>query len=71
MFQASATTAANYEIRFQSLFHEGRGIAFPCDCEGNVDLGSMNERARSSYALACARVGVDYATPMVLVSARH
>jgi len=22
---------ANYELRFQSLFNEGRALAFPCD----------------------------------------
>jgi hypothetical protein len=30
--------SANYELRFQSLFHEGRGYAFDCDAEGYVDV---------------------------------
>ena len=26
----------SYEIRFQSLFHEGRALSFPCDAQGRV-----------------------------------
>ena len=29
---------AHYEIRFQSLFNEGRALSFPCDAEGHVPL---------------------------------
>jgi hypothetical protein len=30
----NASTA--FELRFQSLFHEGRGLAFPCDATGQT-----------------------------------
>jgi hypothetical protein len=46
-------TQAGYEIRFQSLFQEGRALAFPCDAEGHVHL----------YARAV--VGREFATPAV------
>jgi len=29
--------AAQYELRFQSLFDAGRAYAFPCDASGHVD----------------------------------
>ena len=32
----------DYELRFQSLFNEGRGYAFPCDAAGHVDMDSLS-----------------------------
>jgi hypothetical protein len=40
-----------FELRFRHLFKPGRAFAFPCDAEGNVDLGGMSERCRESYFL--------------------
>jgi hypothetical protein len=57
--------AATFEIRFQSLFHAGRALAFPCDREGHVDLDSVSDRSRSNYLFARAMVGRDYALPFV------
>src|SRR5690242_3125882 len=37
-----------YQLCFRSLFHSGRGYAFPCDPTGNVDLDAMSERARNN-----------------------
>jgi len=54
-----------YELRFQSLFHEGRALAFPCDAEGHVDMDALSERARGNYLYARAVVGREYATPAV------
>ena len=54
-----------YELRFGSLFHEGRGFAFPCDAEGRVDTVSLGERARRSFAQACAAVGRELSVPAV------
>jgi hypothetical protein len=34
---ASPTTP--FELRFDSLFKEGRGFAFPCDAKGQVAVG--------------------------------
>ena len=56
----------NYELRFESLFHTGRALAFPCDAQGGVRLDALSERARQNYLFARAVVGREYATPVVL-----
>ncbi|MDP9046014.1 MAG: hypothetical protein M3O01_14525 [Pseudomonadota bacterium] len=56
---------ASYEIRFQSLFNEGRALTFPCDEQGRVTLDAMSERARDNYLYARAVMGREYAYPMV------
>lgn len=58
-------TACEYEIRFQSLFHEGRALCFPCDEQGQVALDSLSDRARDNYLYARAVVGREYAYPCV------
>ncbi|MGJ7512619.1 hypothetical protein [Variovorax sp. GT1P44] len=60
-------SAARFEIRFRSLFHEGRGFAFPCDAAGHVDLDALSERGRCSYLFARAMVGREFAAPSVSV----
>jgi hypothetical protein len=57
--------AAEFELRFQSLFHEGRALVFPCDSDGRVDLDSVSDRARNNYLFARAMIGRDYAMPFV------
>ncbi len=56
---------AVYELRFQSLFNEGRALSFPCDAQGHVDMDALSERARGNYLYARAVVGREYATPAV------
>jgi len=58
--------SAAYELRFQSLFHDGRALAFPCDAYGRVDLDTLSEKARNNYFFARAVVGRDFAVPAVL-----
>jgi hypothetical protein len=62
---------ARYELRFQSLFHSGRGLTFPCDDRGEVHWDAMSERARSSFLRAREAVGIEFATPAVQVSDLH
>lgn len=57
--------AAHFELRFDSLFTEGRGLAFPCDAQGQVDLDALSERARCNYLYARAVVGREFQTPAV------
>jgi hypothetical protein len=59
----------NFELRFESLFHPGRGLAFPCDARGLIELDSLSEPARRNYLYARAVVGREYATPAVVSSA--
>ena len=59
-----------WELRFQSLFDQGRGLAFPCDAAGQVDLACLSERARANFVAAQSRVGREFATPC-LARAAH
>jgi hypothetical protein len=63
--------AAQYELRFQSLFDEGRAFAFPCDARGQVNMDALSERARQNYLYARAVIGREVAMPAVRVSAFH
>ena len=60
-----AQADSSYELRFNSLFHEGRGYSFPCDPSGQVDLDSLSERARSNYFFARTVIGRDLSAPAV------
>ncbi|WP_245643475.1 hypothetical protein [Roseateles chitosanitabidus] len=52
-------------LRFESLFHPGRGLSFPCDEFGHVALDQLSDHARENYLFARAVVGHEYATPVV------
>ena len=52
-------------LRGERPFVEGRGLAFPCDCNGQVDLDALSDRARSNYLYARAVVGREYRQPAV------
>ncbi len=60
-----------YELRFRSLFQEGRALAFPCDARGRVELDALSERARHNYLYARAVVGREYASPAVQLCDMH
>lgn len=60
-----------FELRFVSLFNEGRALAFPCDASGRVDIDVMSERARANYFYARTVIGREFASPAVLVHAEH
>lgn len=62
---------ACFEIRYQSLFHEGRGLSFPCDAQGHVLLDSLSERALENYLYARAVVGREYAYPSIRPAGAH
>lgn len=55
-----------FELRFRSLFSEGRALAFPCDEQGHVDIDGLSERARLNYLYARTVVGREFALPAVL-----
>jgi hypothetical protein len=60
-----------YELRFQSLFSEGRALVFPCDAAGHVYLDALSDRAMENYLYARAVVGREYATPLVVSGVSH
>lgn len=68
---SSNSPGVSYEIRFRSLFQPGRGVSFPCDAHGRVCIEALSERGRLAYAQACAGVGLEYATPDVMLSDLH
>lgn len=68
--QTSERTDA-YLLRFRSLFDEGRGLAFPCDACGRVDLNGLTERARNNYFYARAVTGREFAVPAVEPATVH
>lgn len=57
--------ADHYELRYQSLFNEGRAYSFPCDATGHVNLDALSERARHNYFYVRTAVGREFATPAV------
>ena len=67
----TSDVTASYELRFQSLFNEGRALAFPCDARGSVELDALSEQARNNYLYARAVVGREYAAPAVLPCELH
>jgi hypothetical protein len=61
----AALSRGSFELRFRSLFHEGRALAFSCEADGSIDLDRLSDRARQSYLYARALVGRDFAQPEV------
>jgi hypothetical protein len=62
---ASIQGADRYELRFRSLFDEGRGFSFPCDSAGRVNIDALSDRARSNYLFARTVIGREFAMPAV------
>ena len=67
----AAESIARYELRFQSLFHTGRALAFPCDRQGAVQWDTMTDGARASFLRAQGGVGREWASPAVRLSDLH
>ena len=63
-----ADDSRRYELRFQSLFHTGRALAFPCNRQGEVHWDTMTERARAAFLRAQGSVGREYASPAIQLS---
>jgi hypothetical protein len=67
----NSAVQSDYELRFQSLFTEGRGLAFPCDCDGHVDIDALSERGRANYFYARTVIGREFTTPSVQAAGVH
>lgn len=61
----TACAPAAYQLRFSSLFREGRGFAFPCDAEGHVDLDALGDNSRNNYFYARSVIGRELTMPRV------
>lgn len=66
-----STNPSGFELRFQSLFKEGRALAFPCSDSGAVDLDALSDRARHNYLMARHQIGREYAAPVILLDTRE
>jgi hypothetical protein len=62
---SGACVPGRFELRFQSLFHAGKALAFPCDARGDVLLDTLSAKAMENYLFARAVVGHEYANPVV------
>ena len=62
---------SSHELRFQSLFDEGRALCFPCDEQGSVMLDSLSPRALANYLYARAVVGREFHFPTVMPLQAH
>jgi hypothetical protein len=67
----NTSTSPRYELRFRSLFQEGRALVFPCDAAGRVEMDTLSDRARNNYLYARAVVGREFAAPAVQLSDLH
>ncbi len=57
--------ALHFELRFVDLFNAGRGLAFPCDASGHVDIDDLSQRVRDNYFYARTSVGRCFSVPVV------
>lgn len=65
------TCAKQFQLCFRSLFHQGRGFAFPCRADGTVNLDGLSDRSRVNYLYARAMVGRELALPAVEAVSLH
>ncbi len=65
MATIAAPSTPHFELRFQSLFQQGRAWVFPCDARGEVDLDHLSERALSNYLYARTVIGREVMAPRV------
>lgn len=65
---SAAIERCSFELRFQSLFNAGRGLAFPCNAHGDVDVQALSERAVQNYLDALTGIGREYSMPSVVPS---
>lgn len=68
---AALHTPVDYELRFCSLFNEGRALAFPCDADGHVDMNTLSQRALTNYLYARTVVGREFSLPAVQPRTTH
>lgn len=62
----STVNGPRFELSYRGLFDQARGLSFPCDAVGHVDLDRLSERDRVNYLYARATVGLELARPIVL-----
>jgi hypothetical protein len=66
LFACVVANSVRYELRFESLFKEGRAYSFACNAAGEVDMDALTETARRNYLYARAVIGHEFRFPEVL-----
>jgi hypothetical protein len=56
---------SGYELCFHSLLATERGLSFPCDAAGRVDMDALSDKARDDYLYARTVVGRVFRPPSV------
>ena len=59
------------ELFYRPLREEGRGMSFPCDATGAVDLDGLSESELRAYLYARVAAGNEFAWPVVRPSLVH
>jgi hypothetical protein len=62
-------TGSGHLLCFRSLFVDGRGLAFPCDAQGWVDLDGLGDRLRLNYLYARVMIGREFHLPQIEIAA--
>jgi len=65
----AAHTSAAFVLCFQSLYHAGKRLAFPCDPQGHVNMDSLGDRALNNYLYARTLIGREFGWPTVVSGA--
>jgi hypothetical protein len=60
---------AGFQLHFRSLARVGRGVAFPCDARGHVDMDALSRSSLLNYLYARAVVGCEFSRPVVTCAA--
>ena len=71
MNACTAPRNEQFELRFVSLFSEGRGLTFPCDRAGQVARARLSARAPATDEYAPSTNGRDVACPAVTRATVH
>jgi hypothetical protein len=64
--EVTEATGAGYSLWFHSLLENERGLSFPCDAAGRVDMDTLTDKARDDYLYARTVVGRVFRPPAVL-----
>jgi hypothetical protein len=65
---SAQSSTSPFELRFVALFDPGRGYAFPCDADGQVDIDNLGDRVRLNYFYARSLIGREFHVPVAVAN---
>ena len=68
MNTSSTPMPGGFQLRFRSLFNEGRGYVFPCDAAGCVDMDVLSPHALNNNLYARTVIGREFSMPALEVA---